>query len=139
MSVYEQRLSPFQDDLFLRAARGDHAFDEPAPAPASPPAPAQHGAARRSRPGLTGARPRHGAATRNAVAGTLVAAAVAAGAVAGLGLIDGGATSRPAAAAVRPATQTPLPATRPPRHAPPHRAARPQPPRRHVAHPAARA
>jgi hypothetical protein len=31
MSVYEQPLSPFQDDLFLRATRADHALDEPAP------------------------------------------------------------------------------------------------------------
>jgi hypothetical protein len=36
MSVYEQPLSPFQDDLFLPATRRDRALDEPAPAPASP-------------------------------------------------------------------------------------------------------
>jgi hypothetical protein len=40
MSVYEQPLSPFQDDLFLRAPRRGHALDEPAPALAASTTPA---------------------------------------------------------------------------------------------------
>jgi hypothetical protein len=131
MSVYEQPLSPFQDDLFLRATRGDHALDEPAPAPASPAT--RHAPGRRSRPGLTGARPRHGLVARTVAGGVLVAAAVAAGAI-GLGVAGERTATHPGAAAV-PASTTPLPATRPRPHAPPQRVSHPRP-RQHAPAPA---
>jgi hypothetical protein len=126
MSVYEQPLSPFQDDLFLPATRREHALDEPAPAPASPAA--QRPAGGRSRPGLTGDRPRHRFGARHVAGGALVAAAVAAGAV-GLSMAGGGHAAPPPVAAVRPPEPTPLPANRPVRHAPPRHASRP--PARH--------
>jgi hypothetical protein len=131
MSVYEQPLSPFQDDLFLRATRGDHALDEPAPAPAS--TATQHAAGQRSRPGLTGARPRHGVVARNVLGVVVVVAVVAAGAI-GLGVAGERAATHPVAAAA-PASTTPLPATRPRPHAPPHRASHRRP-RRHAPAPA---
>jgi hypothetical protein len=131
MSVYEQPLSPFQDDLFLRATRGDHALDEPAPVPATPVS--RHAPGRRSRPGLTGARPRHGLVARTVAGGVLVAAVVAAGAI-GLGVAGERAATQPVASAV-PASTIPLPATHPRPHAPPQRDSHPRPRHRAPARP----
>ncbi|MDP2709666.1 MAG: hypothetical protein Q8O56_00485, partial [Solirubrobacteraceae bacterium] len=80
MSVYEQRRSPFDDDLLRRAAHEPHALEQPVPdAPSTPPGCAASTSGRRSRPGLTGARPR----SSRRVPGVLVL--VAAGAVLSIG------------------------------------------------------